>query len=149
MANQRFSAIIIITILALAVSAVVLTSGILFDSTTINNQGNVNAVGVGVYWESSCLNEVTSINWGYIEPGTNANVTIYILNDGNVPMTLNMTTTNWDPSVASSNITLSWNRESHQVDAGAVVETELDLAVLPNINGISSFSFDITITGTE
>jgi len=149
MVNQRVSAIILVAAMATAISAVVFTSGILFDSTTITNQGNVNSIGVGVYWEDSCLNEVTSINWGYVEPGSDANVTIYIKNDGNVPMTLNMTTGAWDPSSASTYITFSWNCEGSQVNGGAVLEATLFLSVSSNATGMSSFTFEITITGTD
>lgn len=149
MLNQKFSAIILLTVMTMAVAAVVLTSGILFGSKTINNQGNVNAIGVGVYRENECINETTTINWGYIEPGSTQNVTIYIRNEGNIPMTLNMTTDNWNPSSASTYITLSWNQEGSQVNAQSVLETVLTLSVSSSISEIDSFSFDITITGTE
>ncbi|MDH5448217.1 MAG: hypothetical protein OEX01_04350, partial [Candidatus Bathyarchaeota archaeon] len=64
--------------MTMTVTAVVLTSGILFGNRTINNQGNVNSIGVGVYWENTCINEVSTINWGYLEPGSSQNITIYI-----------------------------------------------------------------------
>ncbi|MCW3986409.1 MAG: hypothetical protein NWE91_08410 [Candidatus Bathyarchaeota archaeon] len=149
MLNQRFSTIILLTVITMAVAAVVITSGLLFGSQTINNQGNVNSVGVGVYWENACINEILTIDWGYMEPGASQNVTIYIQNEGTVPMTLNMTTDNWIPSSASTYMTLSWDSEGSQVNANSVLETVLTLSVASNISEISSFSFDITITGTE
>jgi len=135
--------------MTMTVTAVVLTSGILFGNRTINNQGNVNSIGVGVYWENTCINEVSTINWGYLEPGSSQNITIYIRNEGNIPMTLNMTTDNWNPSSASTYITLSWNSEGSQVSADSVLETILTLSVSSGISEIDSFSFDITITGIE
>ena len=147
--NSRFSAIVLLTITTMAVAAVVLTYGILFGSRTINNQGNVNAIGVGVYWETTCENEVSTIDWGYVEPGSSQNITIYIRNEGNIPMTLNMTVDNWDPSAASTYMTMNWNQESSQVNGQAVLETLLTLSVSPSISDIFNFSFDITITGTE
>jgi len=149
MLNQRFSIIILLTVMTMTVTAVVLTSGILFGNRTINNQGNVNSIGVGVYWENTCINEVSTINWGYLEPGSSQNITIYIRNEGNIPMTLNMTTDNWNPSSASTYITLSWNSEGSQVSADSVLETILTLSVSSGISEIDSFSFDITITGIE
>jgi len=149
MLNQRFSTIILLTVMTMVVAAVVITSGLLFGSKTINNQGNVNSIGVGVYWENACINEVSAIDWGYIEPSASQNVTIYIQNEGTIPMTLNMTTDNWNPSSASTYITLSWNSEGSQVNANSVLEAVLTLSVASNISEIDSFSFDITITGTE
>lgn len=149
MVNQRFSAIILLTVVALAVGAVVLTSGLLFGSRTINNMGNVNAVGVGVYWEATCVNTVTAIDWGYVEPGSTQTVTVYIKNEGNIPMTLNMTVGDWSPSAAATYLTLTWNREGSQVSAQSVQEAVLTLSISEGITDISSFSFDITITGVE
>lgn len=149
MLSQRFFAIILITVMTMAVSAVVLTSGILFGNKIINNEGNIHAIGVGVYWESACTNEISTIDWGYIEPDSSQNITIYIRNEGDVPMTLDMTTDNWSPSLALTYITLNWNREGDQVNAQSVLETILTLSVSSSISNVSSFSFDITITGTE
>jgi hypothetical protein len=149
MLNQRFSAILFVTVATMAVASVVFTYGLLFGSKTISNQGNVNSIGVGVYWEDACVNEVSTIDWGLIEPGAFENVTVYILNEGTIPMTLNMTTDNWDPAAALTDIALSWNREGGSVSAQSVVQAVLTLSVSSSISDVSSFSFDITITGTE
>jgi len=149
MLSQRSSALILLTIAAMAVATVFLTSGLLFGSKTLNNQGNVNAIGVGVYWENTCVNEVTIIDWHNMEPGSSKDVIIYIKNEGNVPMTLNMTVGNWNPQSASMYMTLDWDREGSQVNAQSVRETTLTLSVAPTISDIYSFSFDITIIGTE
>jgi len=149
MVAQRFTAIIISTMAVMAVTAVILAYGVLAGNRTIPNQGNVNAMGVGVYWESACNTNVSTINWGSLEPGAFNNVTVYIRNEGNIHMTLNMTTDNWTPSSAPSYIALVWNQEGSQVGGGAVVETVLTLSVSSEIADITSFSFDITITGIE
>ena len=149
MPNQRFSAILLATVATMAVSSVVFTYGLLFGSQTINNQGNVNTIGVGVYSEASCVNEVSTIDWGYMEPGSTKNVTVYVRNEGTIPMTLSMTVDNWDPAGASTYIVLSWTREGSQVNAQSVLQADLTLSVSSSISDISSFSFDITITGTE
>lgn len=149
MATQRLSALILLTVVAMAIGAVVIGSGILFGSRTIINQGNVNAVGVGVYSEASCTNEISSINWGYLEPGSTKNFTIYIRNEGNIPITLNLTTDKWTPVSTSTYISLRWNREASQVAANSVVEAALTLLVSSDIAEITNFTFDAIITGTE
>ena len=149
MQSQTFSTIIILTAMTMIVTTVVVASGILFGSKTINNAGNINSIGVGVYWETECENEIETIDWGYLEPGSNQDVTVYIRNEGNVAMVLNMSTDNWNPAPASVYITLEWDRESNIVNGDSVLEATLNLQVLANVIEISNFGFDITITGTE
>lgn len=118
-------------------------------SHTIPNTIYVKTVGVGVYWDSGCTNEVSSINWEYLEPGETIEKTINVKNEGTVAMTLSMTTANWNPSSALSYVTVSWNRESHVLNSGSVVEAVLTVSLSEGISGIASVNFDMTITGTE
>ena len=112
---------------------------------TISNVGSVQTIGVGVYSDPACANPVTSINWGTLEPGTNVNKTVYIRNEGNTAATLSMTTSNWNPSSASSYMTLSWNYGGQTLAVNEVKQVKFTLAVSSSITGITSFSFDITI----
>jgi hypothetical protein len=138
------------TVLAIAVAGMVVTAlGALVASRTFSNIGNLKAIGVGVYSNSGCTIPLPSIDWGALEPGGTKTSTIYIKNEGTVRVRLNMTVGNWNPSSASSYITISWNRESYLLDPGQVVQAVLTLSVSSSISGITSFSFDITITGTE
>ena len=51
------------TVLAVAVMGMVVSAlGVLVATRTISNTGNVNAVGVGVYWDSGWTSEVSSID---------------------------------------------------------------------------------------
>jgi hypothetical protein len=139
-------------IIAVAVAAVVLNvlvAGLLIGYNTITNTGSVKGVGVGVYWDADCTNSVDSIDWGFLEPGETTNVSIYIKNEGNIAVVLNMTTDNWSPVSASDYIILTWNREGYLLDADSVVQSVLTLSVSPDISEVTSFSFDIVITGTE
>ncbi len=112
---------------------------------TISNVGSVTTIGVGVYSDEACANPVTSINWGTLEPGSNVNKTVFIRNEGNTVATLSMTTSNWNPSGASSYMTLSWDYDGQALAVNEVAEVKFTLAVLSSITGITSFSFDITI----
>jgi len=149
MLNARFSTMILLIVATMTVATAVVTYGVIFGSKTINNAGNVNIIGVGVYWEASCTNEVSTINWSYVEPGSTQDTTIYIRNEGTITMTMNMTTSNWSSPQASAYITLNWNREGSQVNPNAVLETVLTLTVSPYVTEMSGFSFDITITGIQ
>ena len=112
---------------------------------TISNTGSVKAIGVGVYWDQSCTDAVTSINWGILEPDSNVTRTLYIRNEGNTEATLSMVTSNWNPSNASDYMTLTWDYGDQTLNANEVIEVKLTLSVSANIAGITSFSFDITI----
>jgi len=138
------------TVLAIAVVGIVASVlGALVATRRISNTGNLKAIGVGVYWDSSCTSAVSSIDWGALEPGVTKNFTVYVRNEGNVQVRLSMTTSNWNPASASSYITLSWNRENYVLSSGSVVSAVLTLSVSSSISGITSFTFDIIISGTE
>jgi hypothetical protein len=138
-------------VLAIAVMSVVITVtlGALVASHTISNSGSVTAVGVNVYTDSACTNAVSTINWGALNPGDVKNYAMYVKNVGTVPVTLSMTTGNWNPSSASSYLTLTWNKQNYVLPAGQVVQAMLTLTVSTSASIGTSFSFDITITGTQ
>ena len=139
-------------VLAVAVTAVVLNvlvAGLLIAYQRIPNTGVVKAVGVGVYWDGDCTDNVTSVDWGLLEPGEASNVTVFIQNEGNIPVVLNMTTDNWNPASASDHITLTWDSEDYVLDSDSVVQAVLTLSVSSDISEVTSFGFDIIISGTE
>lgn len=135
---------------ALALSLVGQVLSAVQTSRTVSNTGTVKAIGVGVYSELACINPVTSINWGTIEPGQTVNKTVYIKNTSNVPVTLSMTTPNstWNPPAALNYITCTWNSEGKSLDANQVTPAVLTLSVNATISGITNFSFDIVIVGS-
>jgi hypothetical protein len=138
------------TVLAIALMGVVVTAlGALVANRTISSTGNITAVGVGVYSDAACTTTLSTINWGTLSPGGTATQTIYVRNEGTVSVTLTMTTGSWNPASASSYIGLTWNRENYVLAAGSVVQASLTLTVSSSITGITSFSFTITITGTQ
>jgi len=140
----------ILAVAATVIVVSVLATSLLSAYQKIPNAGNVKAVGVGVYWDEACTNNVTFIDWHFLEPEATKSVTVYIQNKGNTPVVLNMTTDNWNPASASDDITLSWNREGYVLNTTVpVVETLLTLSVSPDITEVMSFEFDIIITGTE
>jgi len=123
--------------------------GTLLGQVTLPNLGTVKAMGVGVYWDSGCSNSVTSVNWGTVSPGSTNDVTVYIKNEGNAAETLSSTAENWNPSGASAYMSLSWDYAGQVVDVGDVVQVTLSLSVSDTIEGITSFSFDIVIIGSD
>lgn len=138
------------TVLAIVFVCVVATVlGALVARRIISSVGNVKAVDVGVYSDSSYTIPISYIDWGFLEPGSSKQSTIYVKNEGNVPIKLSMEVGNWNPPSASNYLTLSWNRQNQVLGPGDSVSADLTLSVSPNISGITSFSFDIIIIGAE
>jgi hypothetical protein len=138
--------------LAVAVATILtLTSvvALLQSSKTFQNSGTVTAINVGVYQDSACTQVLSLLDWGSIGPGSSANRTIYIKNDGTTAMTLNMTVSAWNPASASSYIGLTWNREGTVLNQGNSAAALLTLTVSASITGITSFNYNVTITGTQ
>jgi hypothetical protein len=138
-----------IAITATGLFLTLLTTGLLMSSQTLQSSGTVTAVNVGVYSDSSCTQNCTSINWGAIAPGNLTTRTIYIKNIGTIPMTLSMATGSWVPSNANTYIGLSWNREGTVLSAGQSTSATLTLSASSSAGNITSYSFNIIITGTE
>ena len=121
-------------------------------SQTLSNTGSIQiqtTVGISVYSDSQCNDPKSSIFWGTLEPGSTQNVICYIKNEGNVPTTISLQTSNWNPSTAPNYIVLNWNYNDQIIDPNEVIQVTFTLAVLENIQGITNFGFDITIVGTS
>jgi hypothetical protein len=117
-------------------------------SSTISSVGTFKAIGVGVYWNNNLTNSVTEINWGLLEPGDKKSFTIYIKNEGNAPLTLSMSTSNWNPPSVANYLTLTWSYTGQAINAGVTVQLTLTLTVSESVSGINSFNFDIIVVGS-
>jgi hypothetical protein len=146
--------------LVLSIIAVIFLSGIISGfiivnvrsiyqtSSTISSVGTFKAIGIGVYWDSSLTNRVTEINWGLLEAGDKKSFTIYISNEGNAPLTLSISTSNWNPPSAANYVTLTWSSTGQTINVGATAQLTLTLTVSEGVSGINSFDFDITAVGS-
>jgi hypothetical protein len=141
------AAALVLYTLALGVLGPVVSAAL--TNKTISNSGSVKAIGVGVYLDQACTSAVSSINWGMLDPGSSVNKTVYIRNEGNTAATLSIATSNWNPTSASSYMTLSWDYGGQALNVNQVVQVKLTLALSSSVTGITSFSFDITITATS
>lgn len=118
------------------------------SNRTVSNSGSIKAIGVDVYWDQACTNPVSSVNWGIVNPGGNRNITVYIKNTGNSPVTLSMTASNWNPTEATNYMALTWNYAGQTLNANDVTQVMFTLTVSASITGITNFSFDITIAAS-
>lgn len=143
-------AIIAVILLSLILSGLITVTvrSLYQTSNTISSVGTLKTIGIGVYWNDDLTSRVSTINWGYLMPGGQKSFTVYVHNEGIIPLTLSMSTSNWNPASASSYLTLTWSRIDQKINAGTTVAVTLTLAVSESITGISSFNFDITAVGS-
>jgi hypothetical protein len=140
--RRLFFYALLVVFSSILVSAVYATVS---SNTIIQSSGSVKTLGVSVYWDAACTDEVAAINWSTLEAGSSENKAVYIKNTGNSAATLFLDTDNWNPSTASQYITLDWNYGGQSISPDAVVGAVLTLSVSSDISGITDFSLDIII----
>ncbi len=102
------------TLLIVAVTCLVgmalgsaLTLALTQRSQSIPTSGMIIGIGVGVYADSACSQNLTGISWGIAAPGESVNRTVYVKNTGNAQITLRMLTSGWNPSAASVTVVIA------------------------------------------
>lgn len=138
--------------IALAVTGLLLstiTVGVLTANQTMPTSSSISSVNVGVYTDGECNNNCTSINWGSLAPGDTITKTVYVKNNGTIPLTLSLTTKSWEPSNAPIYLTVIWDREGIILEAGNSTVATLTLTASNSAANIKTFSFNIDFTGTE
>jgi hypothetical protein len=140
---------------ALLLALCILTIGVfgtamsvLQANRTFSNAGSVKGVGVGIYGDSACTNQISSISWGVLDPGSSRTFGVYVRNEGNAPVVLTKTVQNWNPANLQSYVTLNWNYSNQTLSPNQVLPLSVTLVVSSTVTGITSFSFDVTITAT-
>lgn len=149
MAMQKSATLALTVFAAVAVVAAALVSAALVTSRTITSTGSIKSVGVSVYWDSACTNQTSSFSWGVLAPGSTASIKLYVKNSGTIPVTLSASFGNWNPASAASYMTPGCNCTNYALGTGSVAAAVLTLTVSQSITGVTNFSFDITLTGTE
>jgi hypothetical protein len=149
MAFQKLGIHAIIAVAGVGILLTLTTLGLLSANQTIPFSGTITTVNVGVYSDSDCTQNCTSLSIGAVNPGGTANQTVYIKNTGTVPETLSMTISNWNPPSANSSLTLSWNLENSVLNAGQSIPATLTLTVASSPGSLTNFSCSITFTGTQ
>lgn len=139
---------LILAIIAAIILATSITVYSLWTGTaTLTNLGTVKTFGLTV--KNADGTNLTRIDWGLVEPNSSYTFRCYLRNDGSTNVTLSMNTTNWVPNNASTYLTLTWNREGFALPPFGTTDADLTLAVSPQVNGVTDFSFDIILRATE
>ncbi|HKM60632.1 MAG TPA: hypothetical protein VJY36_07150, partial [Candidatus Bathyarchaeia archaeon] len=119
-------------------------------SNVLSNGAVTTSANCGLYSNSACTKPLSSIDWGILTAGGTVTQTIYVKNTGSgLPLTLNMTTTNWSPASANGPITVTWDQEGTILSPGQSTAATLTLAVSSSEIGLTNFGVQISITGTN
>jgi hypothetical protein len=148
MATPRLSTAAIIALATTGIFLTLVTAGII-STQTIPSDGTITAVDVGVYSNIQCSQNCTSISWGSLYPGNSTTRTVYVKNTGTVPITLDMTPVNWDPTDASTYLTLTWDQQGTVLGVGDNVTATLTLTATADTGDLQDFNVNIVITGAE
>ena len=128
---------------------VVTTYSIMQTKTKMQGRGSIKVGDLKVYSDSGCTTPTSYIDWGMLEPGESKSMTLYIKNEGNYDFSLMyMTIGNWNPLQADIYLSCTWDREGQSLAKEVSVSATFTLAADLAITGITTFSFDITLTGS-
>jgi hypothetical protein len=140
--------IIVLTIFAFSLAAS--TLAVLTVNQNIGSAGTVTtSPNIGVYSNSACTNNMTTISWGSITAGGSTTQTIYVKNTGTGTLTLGLSATSWTPTQASSYITVSWDKQGAKLSAGQSTQATVTITVSSSITDITNFSNTISISATS
>jgi hypothetical protein len=146
---RKLSTATIIALTATGIFLTLVTAGLIATQTIPSDGTVMSAANIGAYTDSDCTQNCTNISWGTLNPNSTTNKTIYVKNTGTTPITLSMTTENWTPTDADDYLTLTWNQQNTVLDPDESTPANLTLTVAADTGDLTSFSFNIIITGTE
>ncbi len=134
---------------ALAIVVIIAAAIILSMVVTVHNVGTIRAVGIGVFSDSACTQTLSSIDWGTRHPGETVGISAYVKNIQNTNLTMTLTSSNWNPTTASTYLTCTWNYTGQVLMPAQVLPVQFRLSVALNITGITNFSFDLNLNATQ
>jgi hypothetical protein len=83
-----------------------------------------------------------------LAPGESKSHVLFLRSESNVPVTLSMNASGWNPPQAANYIQLSWNYNGVQLQPQTIIPVTFTLTVNPSVSGISSFSFEIVLVAS-
>lgn len=119
------------------------------STKTFSNTGTIQtSPGIGVYSNSYCTTELTSLPWGSINPGDSSSITFWVKNEGDTQTVLSFWVDNWSSLAAETYLSVDWDYNNALINPDQTVAITLTLSVNANIQNVETFSFDLTIIGS-
>jgi hypothetical protein len=159
MAQRKFPWVAIVALAFVVLALTLTTYGTVSESANIISSGSIatlsivstssaSSSGIGVYSDNACAVPMTTINWGSVSLGGTVTTTVYVKNTGGASLTLSMTTNNWNPTTANGPLTVTWDKQATVLTPGQSTAATITLTASSSITGITSFSVQISISGT-
>lgn len=132
-----------LALIGLTIATIFVVGAQLVRQYLIPTQGVPAELSLSMTWTDDD-SEVTVIDWGPCENSVAYALTpINITNTSNVPITLELVSQGWSPSIVA--ITLLWNYTGFAIDPGASVVVEL----VQNVTFTGPFMYDTSITAVQ
>ena len=90
--NKLVVGVILLSTVFGVISTSVLVSGLLSANQRVQVSGMITSINVGVYSDAQTTTLLSAIDWGLVTPGEATTKTVYIKNEGNIPLTLSLET---------------------------------------------------------
>jgi hypothetical protein len=151
--------IAIVAVIAIMASAIVATILEKYENLYVPSIGTIRTVGVQAI--GGDINQTIQgrqyIDWGEIYPGTQTNRSFALRSVSNSDITLQLNTTNWQPTDISDYLNLSWNYTEETIRPQQTIWVMLTLSSSSKQsfisyiigNNVTAFDFDISITPTR
>jgi hypothetical protein len=145
---SKFSVGIIIALVVTGLLITATTLGLLSVSQEVSFDGTITTLNVGLFLDQDSTQNCTSLSWGGVYAGESVSKTIYVKNTGDLPLTLSMSITDWNPKSANGPLSMTWNRENYVLDPEEVIDVALILTISENVEQLSTFGYNMLIIGT-
>jgi len=116
---------------------------------SVPNVGTFQTIGIGAYCSNDASDPVTNFSWPTMFPNSNASVTLWMFNNGTVPVQLSYANDSWNPPECAFYMNTTWTGDNQTLAAGQWLQTDYTLTVSADCQNITSFSFKTTFTGTQ
>jgi len=128
-----------------------------FTYLEIPSIGSIKTIGAEAYWDKNLEEKIESINWDIIWLGSSKNVTLYLQSISNLKTVLLLNATNWNPTILSKYMNLSWNYNGSSIYPGEVIRVTITLSSSYSTpireylvsNDVKEYAFDIVIYAIE
>lgn len=147
--SKILRAILLLGILILVVMEGTFVASFSFATSVSGSTSFVENADIDIVIYEGFLNNVSTIDWGLIYPGSSKDVAILVSNEGNTNIVLRLSTQDWVPESANNHIALSWDYDGQAIGPKQSVRIVLTLHVSENTIGISDFRFTIVIIGEQ
>ena len=140
----------IIALILVAVALTATTYGAISVNKSLSTNGSINVTpNLGLYSDSGCTTNLSTIDWGTITPGNNQTRTVYVKNTGTgTSLTLGISAISWNPTTANGFITVSLDKDGTRLTPGQSTTAVITLASSSSIVDVTDFSVQILISGT-